>query len=516
MFEIVLIRLIVWEGYLMNENGKRKRVIIIACTLVGIGLIGAAAIMAAVLWKKNPLEKGLVGLSKEIAALHEELGEHFWANAINQIGSENVQAEYSLNIGGIPELQNITIGLDGEVRRDMEQQLFGTDFQVSVANANIAEASFFGTADTLYLQVPSVWDGSVVLDAEDISGQWNESAVKDGLQLLTGQELGIDRRVDVDLFERYYVNSYSIIDFFLKNDKELKMLYKNMEVLKMEQAQKKGLLEAGQAESLENYVLEDSDGEQIMTTCYLVVLPEKELKEIFADLEGDISLAVCLDAGKRIVRICTLPGETLVTDFWEGEVSLNLTGAEATIDRLELEMNGTVDMAALLSVLSEEADFSVGRDEMQEFAELFADSEIRSNMVIERNREEYGSYQGECDVVLADGGEDLWEISLESSVKGERVETEMNPRESGARGEQAGTGEKLSLDVERFVVKVRNQVVCRGSGTAAFAPLAGKVEMPLGKEYRFAEMNQFEAALFMAGCVKNVYENYGGYLKMLK
>lgn len=457
----------------MSGDRKKKNIIIAGCILAGIFLAGVITVLILTA-RRNPLEKGLMRLSNELTARNEEMGEHFWVNAVNQIGSGNVQAEYSVNIGGIPELQNITLGLDGKVRRDMAQKLLDSEIALSVANAEIAKASFFGTADTLYLQLPSVWEGSVVLDAADIGGQWNESAVKAGLQLLTGRELGIDGRIDINLFLKHYVNPERADDFFAEYGEELRTLYKSMEVVKMEGAQKKGLLEEAQAESLENYVLKDVDGEQIMTTCYLVILPEKELKEIFAELEGDIRLCVYLDGEKRIVRICTLPGEKLVTEAWRGEAALNLTGAEATIDRLELEVKGT-------------AEFSV-------------DSEIKGTMMIEKDKETQGSYQVKYDVSVADGGENLRELSFEA----------------GVRGEQLDDGEKLSLDVERLVLKSRDQVVCRGSGIAEFMPLAEKVEMPAGKEHRIGEMNQLEAALFMAECVKNVYTNFGGYLKMLE
>ena len=81
-----------------------------------------------------------------------------------------------------------------------------------------------------------------------------------------------------------------------------------------------------QAKELENCTVENGEEEEIETTCYLVVLRGSELKEVFETEMVDIRLCVYLDPEKRIVRISTLPGESLVTDTGEGEMALNLTG----------------------------------------------------------------------------------------------------------------------------------------------------------------------------------------------
>lgn len=445
---------------------KKKSHIIIIGLGAAICLLGAAAIASAVLSERNPLAKGIIGLSEEITAMREELGEHFWTDAVNQIGSENIHAEYSVNIGGIPKLHSITAGLDGKVERDMEKGLFGSEVALSVGNAEIAEASFFGTPETLYLQIPSVWEGSVVLDADRIDGQWNGSTVKSGLQLLTGQEIALDQRIDINLFQQFYVNSNWADDFFAEKEEALKALYENMEVLKVKKAQKTGLLNAGQAESLENYVLEDAAGKQIMTTCYLTVLPKEELEKIFADVSVDIRLAVYLDSKKRIVRICTVPEETLDMGRWKGEAALNLTGEKAVTDRLELELAGT--------------------------------AELNGHILLEKDREKTGFYHVECDVSLTDR-ENNCEFSLTGNVQGERLDT----------------GEKVSLEVEELVIRAQERTVCRGSGKAEFAPLAEAVRMPSGREYRIGEMSEIDAALFLGECMKNIYSNYSGYLKFL-
>ena len=337
----------------MEKNNKRKQMILItACGAVIVCLAGAIAAVAFAL-RKNPLAEGLMELAKEVTALEEEMGEHFWTDALNQIGSENVEAEYSVNIGGMPELQNITVGIDGKIRRDMERQLLDMESSVSVANAQIAEGSLWGTADSLYLQVPSVWEGSVVLGAENISGQWNDSAVKRGVEKLTGQDLEIDRRIDAALFRSFMVEPFSAADFLEKNSEKLRAVYEKMKVIKVEKAQKEGLLNEEQAGQLEEYVLADAAGNELQTICYLVILPEEELKALFPDLVGDIRLGVYLDQEKRIVRICTLPGEKLATGIWEGHAALNLTGTEAVVDRLELESKGVVNAAQVLSGLRE-------------------------------------------------------------------------------------------------------------------------------------------------------------------
>ena len=160
------------------------------------------------------------------------------------------------------------------------------------------------------------------------------------MEKLTGQDLEIDRRIDAALFRSFMVESFSAADFLEKNSEKLRAVYEKMKVIKVEKAQKEGLLNEEQAGALEEYVLADAAGNELQTICYLVILPEEELKAFFPDLVGDIRLGVYLDQEKQIVRICTLPGEKLATGIWEGRAALNLTGTEAVVDRLELESTG--------------------------------------------------------------------------------------------------------------------------------------------------------------------------------
>lgn len=477
----------------MEKNNKRKQTILItACGAVIVCLAGAVTVAALTL-QKNPLAEGLMELAGEVTALEEEMGEHFWSDVLNQIGSENVQAEYSVNVGGMPELQNITVGIDGKIRRDMGRQLLDAESSVSVANAEIAEGSLWGTADSLYLQVPSVWEGSVVLEAENISGQWNNSAVKKGIQSLTGQDVEIDRRIDAVLFESFMVEPFSAADFLESNSEKLRAVYEKMKVIQVEKAQKEGLLNEEQAGALEEYVLKSAEGNEVKTTCYLVVLPEEELKAFFPELVGDIRLGVYLDQEKRIVRICTLPGEKLETDVWRGSAAINLTGTEAVVDRMELESTGVVNVA----VLREKIGTGVSGEAGSAF-DLPDTAAAEGNIILEKNRDAAGSYRMECCTFVTERG-NVWEFSLEAGIHGERA-----------------AGKTLSIEAENLMLKSQGEVVCRGSGKITFAPLEGEIQIPSGKAYRIGEMNELETVAFLAECTKKIYENYSGYMRLMQ
>lgn len=426
----------------MEQNGKKKKNYIIIVTIaVGVCLaVGAAT--ASFLLHRNPLAKGLSNLAKEIRTREAETGEPFLTSAINRIGSGNVRAEYSFNVGGISKLPNITLGLDGAIKRDMEERLFAVESDVSVANTQLAKTSLFGTEDLLYLQMPTVWDGSVVFETENISGQWNDSEIKAGLALLTGQDLTIAQRIDGKLFQTFSIESFLAESFLEKHKKDLGELYANMLVINIEKAREENLLSETQTTELEGYILKDEAGEQIETVCYLVNLPAKELVPFFGDNAVDISLCVYLDSAKRIVRISTVPEETLETEYAKGEIAVNLTGKAATIDRVEIEFAGTADHARVSSALSGE-------------------TETEGRIVIEK----------ESDTV--------------------------------------------TLEIEKFALTLQNKTLCRGRGEVRFSPLAEELRMPEGKQYSIGEMNKLETVLFVAECTKNIYSNFGGYLKMI-
>lgn len=462
------------------ENSKKKRNFIIAvCVLIGIFLIGTV-VWAVFPQKKNPLANGLAELAEEVTALEAEMGEGFWTDAINQIGGGNVRAEYSFDVSGIPGMQNMTVGLDGEIERDMEQQVFGTDAQLSVANIRLADISLFGTTDLLYLQMPILWEGSVVLETEDVDGQWNSSLLKGQLQQLTREDISIGQKIDVRLFERFSLPTFSVAGFLEENADALRNLYENMEVVEAEKAQEDERFTAKQLESLEGYVLEDKDGTEIDTTWYVAVLPKEELGEILPDVVSDIRLGVYLDEEERIVRICTLPGEILVGDAGEGAFALNLTGSEAVTDVLELTASGTADAGMLSDGLTGEV-------------------ETECNLIIEKDDEQIGSYdiEGNCNFCHQTG---TAEILLEGNLRGEQVDED----------------KKLFVTVERMTVKAQDETVCRLSGEAAFEPLTESIVMPGGKEYRIGEMDEPETIMFLAECVGNFLKNYSGYIKMLQ
>lgn len=459
--------------------GKKRQIITtIVCACTGICLAGGICI--AVMSQRNPLAGGLKNLAEEVTALEEEVGESFWSDAVNQIGSGNIQAEYSLNIGGIPDLQNITVGLDGTVRRDMENRLLETDIRWSVANTDVAESSLFATEDTLYLQLPSVWSGSVVLKTEDIDGQWNDSSVRKQLQRLTGMELGISRKADARFLRSFSVHSFSATDFLEKKREELKSLYDSMEVGSINKAIKHGLISEEQAKELESCVVENGEGEKIETTCYLVVLPGKELGEILEEKMDDIRLCVCLDPEKRIVRVSTLPGESFVTKKGRGVIALNLTGMKATIDRLEGEFSYKGDGIEILD----------GKPEPME---------TEGKFIIERDAQKERAYSVETDLAVI-YRENMFGFSLEGSVEGEQLEK----------------GESLSVDLERLIVESENKVICRISGKTKFEPLGESIALPAEKEYRIGEMSDGETVLFLAECLENIYKNFSGYIKMME
>lgn len=460
------------------DKKQKKQVIVIICVCAGICLAGGICIAA--IFQRNPLARGLENLAEEWIALEEETGKNFWSDAVNQIGNENIQSEYSLNIGGIPDLQNMTVGLDGTAKRDMKRQRFETKIRWSVANTDIAESSLSAAEDTIYLQLPSVWNGSAVFKTEDIDGQWNDSPARKQLQKLTGVELGIRQDVDARFWHNFSVNSFSPADFLGKKGEELKSLYDSMEVCDIEKAKKRGLLSEVQAEELRSYIVEDEEEEKIETTCYLVVLQEAELEKILEEKMDDIRLCVYLDPEKRIVRISTLPGESLVTDAGKGKIALNLTGREATIDRIE-------------------GEFSYIGSGKEFFVDASEELEAEGNFIIEKNMERERAFSLENNLTLQYGKKMLG-FSLEGSLQGELLEE----------------GEKLSLDLEKLTVESKDKVICRISGEVTFEPLKESITLPKGKEYRIGEMGDLETMLFLAECVENVYKNYGGYMKMMQ
>jgi len=465
---------------------NRKKHIIAASIIFGICLAGIITTVYAAS-KRNPLLKGMRNLAEETAVREEELGRFFWSNAFNQVGSGNVQAEYSLNLSGHPSLQNMTIGLDGTVKRDMERKLFECGVQVSIANVDLVE--IYGYAEgvsqeespegTFYLQIPKLWEGSVVFGTEDIDRQWNESKIKSQLDYLEKSDFSVKQAINLDLFREVYIEPISVRGWLEEKEEPLKDLYRETEVLKLEKARKDGKIGEAEADELLNYNLINLEGEKTETDCYLAILPENELIRLFPFITEEVRLCVYLDRRGRIVRVCSVPGKPVITEAGEETFSLNLSGEAATIDRLEFRLSHTGEA---FKILPETGEMK---------AEIF--------WTAEKEPEEQGSYYTESDCSFLYAGS-KYDLSLEGTFRGENKED----------------GPGIFMDIDTLTLKEEENVLFRLSGEAAFEPLTEEIIIPSGKEWRIGDMGDSEAALFIAECEKNLYLNYSGYLRLLE
>lgn len=465
-------------------SGRNKRKIIIIMCVCAIVCLAGISVTAVFFSPEYFLAKGLKELATEVAAQEEELGKGFWTDAINLIGSGNVQAEYSMNLSGNPLLQNITVGLDGSAKRDMEQGLFELETQISVANADITEIFAYGKEDVqagasserLYIQVPDLWDGSIVFDAVDIDGQWNASKAKSQLELATGEDLTIYEDMDFTCFQSFFVEQHSAREFLEKNKDALEALFQNMEVLTIKKALKQDKLTESQAVELSGVVLVNSAGEELKTTCYLISLPKEELSRIISDVTQEIRLCVYLDQGKRIVRICLVPGENIETESGKEVFELNLLGEEAVIDRAEFSFSHTG-----------EAEKTMG-----EFV-------IKGTGVIEKDQKKEAAFsvKADCDFIT---DAFKYDFSLEGSIQGENLEK----------------GQKVLAEIGSFSCKKENDLLFRLRGQIGFQPLLEDIKLPQGEEYHIGDMNELATFLFLVKCTKNLYENFGGYFKLIK
>lgn len=470
---------------------KRKK-IIIAASIGGIlCLVGIALAVVFTVAKKNPLIKGLANLAEEIQLLEEEQGENFWTDMINQVGRGNVQGEYSCNISGIPLLQKVTIGLDGNIRRDMENRLCAADARISVANAKVLDIYGFGkeegqtgmSGSTVYLQMPALWKGSVVFGTKSVSGQWNQTDLKTQLEQVSGKNLTMPETRDINLFQEFSVEGFSAKDFFREKEEAFKELYRKMEIVKPEKAWNEGLLEEEQKEQLENYELVDNEGKIINNVCYVIVLPKEELEQIVSGVTEEVRLCVYLDSAKRIVRLSGLPGETITTAAGEETFSLNLLGTEKTVDSMEIEFSHVGEAKKLISGLLEE------------------ELRLEGNAVINREAAETVIYH-----VEADGSLEYKNRKSACSVAGD-IEGK-NEKDIGRKS--------AVLKLDNLTWKEQGDVVLRLSGSLSFEPLANEIEIPSGKEYRIGEMGKIETLFFLAECGKNLIANFSGYLSFLK
>ncbi len=485
---------------------NKKRTII--CCAAG-GVLAAGIIAAAVcLWpKKNPVAEGIRYLAEEILAQEAENGEYLYSSILNQIGAGDVRVDFSLNFSGPSALQNITLGLDGSMEREPQQELFQTNIKASVMNMEVAEASVFGEGDKLYLQLPSVWDDNVELSAKDIDGQWNGCVMKSLLEPATGWNLEIEQDVDIELFQTFEVQGFSVRQFLEAHQGDMEALYQELESVEVEKALEKGLITEAQLEELKSYRFENQEGEDVPLTCYLSLLPVERVRSLLQDLPGGeitgaalsdaetegetdfIRICVYLTEENRILLLCTLPEEGLLEGSDALQFSLELKGEERTVDDISFR------------VLCQ--DISVDEQEI---------SELEMTGSIVKEEEEENTYAVELHNALK-ASETTEEWSFAGTITEQSPDTEAE--ESGG-GKAAKEGRPfLTVEDGELILSENGSPVAKVSGSMEFMIPEGKIRMPKGARYRIAEMNEFDSMLFMAGCAERAAENYGGYLELL-
>lgn len=484
---------------------NKKRVII--CCAAG-GVLAAGMIAAAVcLWpKKNPVAEGIRYLAEEILAQEAENGEYFYSSILNQIGAGDVRVDFSLNFSGPSVLQNMTLGLDGNLEREPQQELFQTNIKASVMNMEVAELSAFGEGDKLYLQLPTLWDDSVELSAKDIDGQWNGCVMKNLLEPATGWNLEIEQDVDIELFRTFEVQGFSVRQFLEAHQGDMEALYQELESVEVEKALEKGLVTEVQLNELKGYRFKNREGEDVPLTCYLSLLPVERVRLLLQDLPGGemigaalpdaetegetdfICICVYLTEDNRILSLCTLPEEGLL-EGGDLQFSLELKGEERTVDDISFR------------VICQ--DISVGRQEI---------SGLEMTGSIVKDEEEENTYAVEfCNMLKASEAEEEW------SFAGTVTEHSLYEEAEESGGSEAVKEGRLFLAVKdgELILSENGSPVAKISGGMEFMIPEEKIKMPNGARYRIAEMNEFDSMLFMAGCAKRAEENYGGYLELL-
>jgi len=350
-----------------KQKTDKKKIIIITAVSVGVALV-VAAIIFFVFFFNNDKKK----LVKALGTLVEDSNSYSDAyvpkdkakELVEEIANGNSSASYSLNLSGIPGL-SATIGIDGDVVRRFEDQKLYTTNDISVMNISIASLNAYADGNTLYLQVPEVFDSIFMLKGDTVGKDFNNSIFSSLLGFTLPENLAIKpfgegKETDVRFLE--------FSEVMPKYTNDLLSLYKEMDVTHEKKKEPVTL----------------DNGEELECVIYEVALPKTEtntvLMDIFKDdelgistrlneietklsdesgslnmsglsyednyrLEGDAHFLVWVDTDGYVRRIKT--ADTVDMQGIDFDYYVEFIGAEVETDNIKMDISGTDGVSKL-------------------------------------------------------------------------------------------------------------------------------------------------------------------------
>lgn len=302
-----------------RDNMTKKKILAIV-----VGCVAALAVAGGIIFfyfiTHSAIYRLAIGVKNVVTEVNQTenplLMEEGIGSFMDTIGNQNVKADYSVNISGNPMLNGMTLGLDGMVKRDMENQKLYLSADASTSLIPLLSAEVYADSEDVYFQIPEIYAGSVIFQSEDFDGQYNESALRDYI----GKT--IDQDIDFDFYREFPSWEKGEESFLDAYHGDVKAFLKDIHI-----SEEKGyVMEKGK-----EAILQEALGQKQKLTSYILMISSEKL-----GLRESVKIRIVLNQNNRIVMVEAAEG-VLLQDDYRGYGTLLLCGGNVSIDKVSFE-----------------------------------------------------------------------------------------------------------------------------------------------------------------------------------
>lgn len=460
---------------------KKGAIIGLICGAAAVGLAAIGVSVTVIL--NSPVvrvEKGIAKFLTDIGASGEQFNEGMGLSKIrSESNGQNYQSTYEVDIYDMEGLEDLSLGVDGTIQCDYDNEKLKEEFSLSLAYYEFVSCQMTVDKTDVYLEIPVLYDGSIVFDSQNIDEQFNNSIFKEAA------EMEMDEELSLDFFEK---PTNSSGNFYKEYKKSIDQMIKNADISKYE-----GTLNieiAGKDTKCKGYLVtfKKRDVNKVLESLY----GESDSDEVTYALEKDLKLLIYMDNKNNIRQIQTEDDICMEDLGGSMSVALRFTGKDNIFDVMKGKMGFTIDG----ETATVNFDYTSGME----------DKEIKQKLQMKASTDDTDLIGMDYEAVW-NTEDSSFEMDMVFDIEDENFVLDMN-----GNVETNSSADSYSINFTDCAVSYEDEQIATFDATYCREPLKEDISLPKGKTYPIFEMTETEFGTFLLECE----EKLGQYSDMLE
>lgn len=165
--------------YLPPKDNKKRTLTIVLCVCAAVLLVILGGWYRHVHSPAYRVQKGMLGLAREMGERKNPLAEKVGAGAVRQMmAEEGFSADTRLNFTfdtGSDYFGELTLGMDTECEKDVRGKELSASTTLSMMNYEFGHVDLYGDQDMICFSFPELLIDGLYVENENVSGQYNDS-----------------------------------------------------------------------------------------------------------------------------------------------------------------------------------------------------------------------------------------------------------------------------------------------------------------------------------------------------